>query len=57
MVVLGCRLSQQTTGGFTLPRPGQAFIQIDADEQNIGQNSRPEVGIVADAKAAFYWRP
>jgi acetolactate synthase-1/2/3 large subunit len=53
IVVLGSRLNQQTTAGFSFPRPGQAFIQIDADEQNIGQNSRPEVGIVADAKQAL----
>jgi acetolactate synthase-1/2/3 large subunit len=54
LVVLGCRLSQQTTGGFSFPRPGQPFIQIDADEQNIGQNARPEVGIVSDAKQALF---
>src|SRR5262245_36095605 len=50
LVVLGCRLSQQATGGFSFPRPNQPFIQIDADGQNIGQNARPEVGIVSDAK-------
>jgi acetolactate synthase-1/2/3 large subunit len=53
VVVIGCRLNQQTTGSFSLPRTGQAFIQIDADEQNIGQNSRPAVGMVSDAKAAL----
>ena len=53
VVVLGSRLNQQTTGGFSLPRPGQPFIQIDADEQNIGQNSRPDVGIVSDSKQAL----
>lgn len=53
LVVIGCRLNQQTTGGFSLPKPGQPFIQIDADEQNIGQNSRPDVGMVADAKSAL----
>jgi acetolactate synthase-1/2/3 large subunit len=53
LVVLGSRLNQQTTGGFSLPRRGQPFIQIDADEQNIGQNSRPDVGIVSDAKLAL----
>jgi acetolactate synthase-1/2/3 large subunit len=53
VIVVGCRLNQQTTGGFSLPRAGQAFIQIDADEQTIGQNSRPAVGIVSDAKAAL----
>jgi acetolactate synthase-1/2/3 large subunit len=50
LIVLGSRLNQQTTAGFTLPRPGRPFVHIDADEDNIGQNSRPEVGIVADAK-------
>jgi acetolactate synthase-1/2/3 large subunit len=53
VVVLGCRLNQQTTGAFSWPRPGQPFIQIDADEQTIGQNSRPDVGIVSDAKWAL----
>jgi acetolactate synthase-1/2/3 large subunit len=53
VIVLGCRLNQQTTGGFSLPRSGQPFIQIDADAQTIGQNSRPDVGIVSDAKAAL----
>ena len=50
LIVLGSRLSQQNTAGFTFPRPGRPFVHIDADEENIGQNSRPEVGIVADAK-------
>ena len=52
-VVLGSRLNQPTTGGFAFPKPGQSFVQIDADEANIGQNSRPEIGIVADAKQAL----
>jgi len=50
LIVLGCRLNQQTTGAFTFPRSGRSFVQIDADEENIGQNARPEVGIIADAK-------
>jgi acetolactate synthase I/II/III large subunit len=53
VLVIGSRLNQQTTGAFSLPRPGQPFIQIDADEQNIGQNSRPDTAIVADAKSAL----
>src|SRR5437773_11990669 len=53
VIVIGSRLNHQTTGVFSLPRPGQPFIQIDADEQNIGQNSRPDVGIVSDAKSAL----
>jgi acetolactate synthase I/II/III large subunit len=53
VVVIGCRLNQQTTGVFSMPRPGNPFVQIDADEQTIGQNSRPEVAIVSDAKSAL----
>jgi acetolactate synthase-1/2/3 large subunit len=53
VVVLGCRLNQQTSAGFTFPRRHQPFIQIDVDEQSIGQNSHPQVGIVADAKQAL----
>jgi acetolactate synthase-1/2/3 large subunit len=53
VVVIGSRLNQQTTGSFAFPRPGQPFIQVYADEQTIGQNLRPDMGIVADAKAAL----
>jgi len=53
VVVIGSRLNQQTTAAFSWPRPGQPFIHIDADEQNIGQNSRPEVAIISDAKLAL----
>jgi acetolactate synthase-1/2/3 large subunit len=50
LIVLGSRLTQQTTAGFRFPRLGMPFVHIDADEENIGQNARPEVGIVADSK-------
>ena len=53
VVVIGSRLNQQTTGSFAFPRPGQPFIQVYADEQTIGQNLRPDMGIVADAKVAL----
>ena len=53
VLVVGSRLNQQSTGAFTIPKPGQPFIQIYPDEQTIGQNLRPEVGIVADAKTAL----
>jgi acetolactate synthase I/II/III large subunit len=53
LVVLGSRLNQPTTGGFAFPKPGQAYVQIDTDVEYIGQNSRPEMGIVADAKQAL----
>ena len=50
LIVLGSRLNQATTAGFTFPKNDQPFVQIDADEANIGQNARPAVGMVADAK-------
>jgi acetolactate synthase-1/2/3 large subunit len=53
IVVVGCRLNQQTTVGFSLPRAGQSLIQIDTDEGSIGQNSRPDLGILSDAKSAL----
>jgi acetolactate synthase-1/2/3 large subunit len=53
LIVIGSRLNQQTTSNFSLPHRGQSVIQVDADENNIGQNSRPEVGIVSDAKSAL----
>ena len=49
----GCaRLSIEPTNHrrFFFSPAGPTFIQIDADERNIGQNARPEVAIVADAK-------
>ncbi|MGH7797513.1 MAG: thiamine pyrophosphate-dependent enzyme [Candidatus Binatia bacterium] len=53
IIVVGSRLNQQTTGSFAFPKPGQPFIQIYPDEQTIGQNLRPDVGLVADAKTAL----
>src|SRR5206468_9800933 len=53
VLVIGSRLNQQTTASFAIPKPGQPFIQIYPDEEAIGQNLRPDVGIVADAKTAL----
>src|SRR6185437_8352751 len=53
VVTIGTRLNQQTTGGFAIPKAGQPFIQIYPDEEAIGQNLRPDLAIVADAKATL----
>lgn len=53
VVAIGTRLNQQTTAGFTLPHPGQMVIQIDPSEEVIGQNHRPDIGIVSDVKLAL----
>jgi thiamine pyrophosphate-dependent acetolactate synthase large subunit-like protein len=36
-----------------LPRPGQTLIQIDAAEDVIGQNHRPDLALVSDVKLAL----
>jgi len=53
VVAIGTRLNQQSTAGFTLPHPGQTVIQIDPSEDVIGQNHRPDIGIVSDVKLAL----
>ncbi|WP_089722346.1 thiamine pyrophosphate-binding protein [Candidatus Entotheonella palauensis] len=53
VVAIGTRLNQQSTVGYTLPSPSQMLIQIDPSEEVIGQNQRPDVGIVADIKLAL----
>src|SRR5262249_44706975 len=53
VLAIGTRLNQQSTAGFTLPHPEQTVIQIDPDEEVIGQNHRPTLGIIADVKLAL----
>ena len=53
VLVVGCRLSEVTTQGYTLPRSGCAVIQIDIDPSEIGAVVPVECGIVADAQAAL----
>lgn len=53
VIAIGSRMTQPTTANYTLPMPGQPFIQIHADEETIGQNARPTLAIVADARRAL----
>ncbi len=53
VVAIGTRLNQQSTVGYTLPHAGQPLIHIDPAEEVIGQNHRPDVGIVSDVKLAL----
>lgn len=53
VVAIGTRLNQQSTVGYTLPSPAQTLIHIDPSEEVIGQNQRPDVGIVADVRLAL----
>ncbi len=53
VVAMGTRLNQQSTVGYTLPHPGRPLIHIDPSEEVIGQNQRPDMGIVSDVKLAL----
>jgi acetolactate synthase-1/2/3 large subunit len=53
ILAIGARMNQQTTSSYAFPKRGQTFIQIYPDEETIGQNLRPDVGVVADAKTAL----
>lgn len=53
VVVVGCRLSEVTTQTYSLPRPDQAVIQVDADPAEVGATVPVELGIVSEAGAAL----
>lgn len=53
VVVLGCRLSEVTTQGYTLPSNTQRVIQIDRDPATVGAVRRVEIGATADVRAAL----
>ena len=53
VVVVGCRLSEVTTQSYSLPRPDQAVIQVDADPAEVGATAPVERGVVSEARAAL----
>jgi len=53
VLVVGCRLSEVTTQTYSLPRGGQAVIQIDTDPNEVGGTVPVEIGLVSDAGAAM----
>ncbi|MGE0844785.1 MAG: thiamine pyrophosphate-binding protein [Flavobacteriaceae bacterium] len=56
LLVLGARLGEMTTSGYTLldiPNPRQALIHIHGDANEIGRVYRPEIGIAARPAAAI----
>jgi len=53
LVIVGSRFNQQVSGNYSLPHPGLTTIQVDCDEENIGQNFRPDLAIVSDPKLAL----
>ena len=53
IVVAGCRLSEVTTQGYSLPRPDQAVVQVDADPGEVGATVPVECGIVSEVGTAL----
>ena len=53
LVVVGSRLSEPTTAGYTLPAPGQRWIHIDVEPRTeaAGDTPAPVMSIRADARA------
>ena len=53
LLVIGCRLSEVTTAGYSFPVPGQRWIHVDLEprETEVGGASAPERAIRADARA------
>src|SRR5215208_863558 len=50
---VGCRLDEVSTQSYELPRAEQAMIQVDTDPDEVGFVLPPELGIVADPRAAL----
>jgi acetolactate synthase I/II/III large subunit len=53
LLALGTRLSEFTTGAYTVPAPHTQVIHIDIDASVVGVNNSIALGIVADAKEAL----
>ena len=53
LVVIGSRLSEPTTFGYTLPAPGQRWVHVDVEPrtQAVGETPAPVMAIRADARA------
>ncbi len=52
LLAVGCRFTQLTTGGWTLPLP-ESIAQIDVDPAEIGRHYPVAAGVVADARLAL----
>jgi acetolactate synthase-1/2/3 large subunit len=53
VLVVGCRLDEVSTQSYEFPRAEQAVIQVDIDPDEVGFVVPPELGIVADPRAAL----
>jgi acetolactate synthase I/II/III large subunit len=53
VLVVGCRLSEITTQGYTVPDADRPVIQVDLDPEEVGATVPLELGVVADAREAL----
>ncbi|MHB8646040.1 MAG: thiamine pyrophosphate-dependent enzyme [Thermomicrobiales bacterium] len=53
LLALGTRLSEFTTGAYTIPAPRTQVIHVDIDASVVGVNNAIALGVVADAKEAL----
>lgn len=49
VLVLGARLDENTTQGFTLPEQDQRVVHVDADAASLGNHRRVDVAVLASA--------
>jgi acetolactate synthase-1/2/3 large subunit len=50
VLLVGCKSAQNSTFGWTLPRPGQTVLHLDIDAAEIGKVFPTAVGLVGDAR-------
>ena len=53
VVAIGCRLSEVTTQGFTLPPAAARLIHIDIDPTVMARGRIPDLAVTADARATL----
>ena len=53
LVTVGSRMEEFQSGDWQLFPAGARFVQVDLDPRSIGQNWRPDVAVVGDARLAL----
>lgn len=53
LVWLGCKVGQNTSLNWTLPRPEQLTVHVDLDPGELGRTFRPTVALNGDVRAAL----
>lgn len=53
LLIVGCRLSDRTTGNVDKFCPNTQILHIDTDKAEIGKNKAPTISLASDAKKAL----